>query len=179
MHRALTVIAAAILLTQPTMSETTARAYAKVVQAEAVEHYFDPFTMVAMVHYESRWRSNVTNGQCVGLGQICLTNYSYCRSNPKGVQCLSKKIDLLDGATNLRTAADSITANRRFCRKKTGRAKFHHWLASYGGFNKPKAGVWCGQKKVRGRWRDVPVHHLTDRVMKRRRTLMRRLTRGR
>ena len=173
MHRALSVIISAILLTQPKMSTTLVTQYAKVVQQEAVEHHFDPYTMVAMVHFESRWKSDVTNGVHIGLGQISLMNAHYCREDLESALCQARKVYLFDGSNNLRAAADSITANRRFCRKKTGRAKFHHWLSSYGGFNKPNEGVWCGQKKVRGRWRDVPVPHLVQRVIDRQRMLAR------
>jgi len=173
MHRSITVIVAAILLTQPNMSRTTAEGYAKVVQEEASKRHFDPYTVVSMVHFESRWQAGVESGGCVGLGQVCLSNYPFCRQDPTGDRCQAKRASLLDGVANLRAVGAAITANRRFCRKKTGRAKFHHWLASYGGFNKPGEGHWCGQRKVRGRWRDLPIPHIVNRVMKRRRKLMR------
>lgn len=172
MIRSLSVIVAAILLSQPKMPRSTAQQYAQVVRDEAREHYFDPFTLVSMVHYESRWIASAHNGKCFGLAGICLSNYPYCRTNPKGPRCQAKRAELLDGRANLRIAADLITANRRFCRSKTGRAKFHHWLASYQGLNKPDGGIWCGQRKVRGRWRDVKQHWLTKRVIKRRGKLL-------
>lgn len=173
MHRALTAIIAAILLTQPKMSKGTARSYASVVQREAVEHHFDPYTMVAMVHFESRWRASVSSEKYVGLGQVSLMNYRYCRDDLNSPRCQAKKNELLIGENNLRVIAYSITANRNFCRKKTGHAKFHHWLASHGGFNDPNRGIWCGQKKVRGRWVDVAVPHIVQRVIDRRRMLAR------
>lgn len=173
MHRALSAIIAAILLTQPKMSTSLVTQYAKVVQQEADEHYFDPYTMVAMVHFESRWRANVTSGIYIGLGQISLMNSRYCRENPEGERCQARKVHLLNGSNNLRAVAASITINRRFCRKKTGHAKFRHWLASHGGFNSPNKGIWCGQKKVRGRWEDVDVPHIVQRVIDRRRRLAR------
>lgn len=168
MLRSLSVIVAAILLSQPTMPRSTAERYAKVVQHEARQHHFDPFTMVAMVHYESRWISSAHNGKCFGLAGVCLSNYRFCRENPHGARCKAKRAELLNGRENLRIAADLITSNRRFCRSKTGRAEFHHWLASYQGLNKPGAGIWCGQKKVREQWRDVKRDRLTKRVMQRR-----------
>lgn len=174
MIRSLSLIISAILLTQPKMAPSTAKSYAQVVRKEAIEHHFDPYTMVSMVHYESRWRSGVGNGTCFGLGGICVTNYRVCQADRQSDACMAKQNQLLDGAHNLRVAADHITANRRFCRKKTGSARFHHWLASYQGYNKPGAGIWCGQRKRKGKWVDVKVQHLTKRVMDRRRMLMRR-----
>jgi hypothetical protein len=175
MIRPIAKIAAAILLTQPSLPEHRADSYAKVIDREAREHYFDPYTMVSMAFYESSWRQGVGDGRCWGLMGVCTTNYRVCQREPKGAACQSKKAMLLNGHENLRVAADLITANRQFCRTKTGRAKFHHWLASYQGANKPNRGVWCGQKKVRGRWVDVPKHPYTARVMSKRRWLIRKL----
>jgi hypothetical protein len=175
--RSIQVIVWAILQTQPQMSTATARGYAKVVQAEAKDHHFDPFTMVSMAHYESRWRAGVGNGRCFGLVGVCATNYPVCQSDPQSAACDAKKAELVVGSTNLRISAGIITANRKFCRRKTGSAKFHHWLASYQGLNSPSKGIWCGQRKVRGRWRDVPKHRITTRVMARRRWLMRNMPR--
>ena len=126
-----------------------------------------------MVHFESRWRAGVSSEKYVGLGQISLLNYRYCQQDLNSARCQAKKSSLLIGENNLRAIADSITANRRFCRKKTGRAKFHHWLASHGGFNNPDKGIWCGQRKVRGRWVDVAVPHIVQRVIDRQRRLAR------
>ena len=174
MIRPLTVIVSAILLTQPTMAPSTARGYAEVIRQESRDHHVDPLTVVALVHYESQWRVAARNGDCFGLGQICLTNYRYCREDMSGAQCQSRRLALLDGRTNLRAVFTFITINREFCRKKTGRAKLHHWLASFGGLNNPSRGIWCGQHRVRGRWQDVPMHRITRRVMDRRRELVRR-----
>jgi hypothetical protein len=155
------------------MSTDLARQYAVVVQDEARDHHFDPYTLVAMAHYESRWRAGANDGACYGLVGICLSNYPECRSGPLSAGCEARRATLVDGRRNLQIAADLITANRKFCRRKTGRAKFHHWLASYQGANKPKQEIWCGQKMVRGRWMDVPRHPFTMRVMQRRRWLIR------
>jgi len=37
----------------------------------------------------------------------------------------------------------SIADNREFCKKKTGTAKLHQWLASYQGRNYPGERRWC------------------------------------
>jgi len=173
--RSLHVIIWAILQSQPTMSETTARSYAKVVQAEAKGHHFDPLTMVSMAHYESHWQASAGNGHCFGLVGVCASNYAVCRSDPAGAPCEAKKAALLSGSQNLRVSAAIITKNREFCRRKTGRADLHHWLASYQGLNRPARGIWCGQKLVNGRWRDARRHRITTRVIERRRWLIRNM----
>lgn len=149
------------------MSPATARSYAKVVQAEARDHHIDPFTMVAMVHYESHWIAGVGNGKCFGLAGVCLSIFQTCRSDKAGPECQAKRAELLSGHSNLRVAAEMITANRRFCRAKTGRAGFRHWLASYQGLNRPARGVWCGQRLTKAGWVDVPLHPITRRVIER------------
>lgn len=177
MVRSIAVIVWAILQSQPTMSPATARSYAKVVQAEARDHHFDPFTMVSMAHYESHWVAGAGNGRCFGLVGVCASNHRACQADPASDRCKAHRARLLVGTENLKISAALITANRKFCRRKTGSAKFHHWLASYQGLNSPSKGIWCGQKLVRGRWQDVPRHRITNRVMARRRWLMRHMPR--
>jgi hypothetical protein len=53
--------------------------------------------------------------------------------------------------------AGDIERWRDFCTQHTGNAKLHHWLAGYQGYNRPKEGIWCGQKQVDGVWKDVPT----------------------
>ena len=175
MVRPIVKIAAAILLTQPNLSQPTADAYARVIHKQAQKHHIDPYTMVSMAFYESSWRQGVGDGRCWGLMGVCITNYRVCQREPKGVACQAKKAMLLNGHQNLRVAAELITANRRFCRKKTGRANFKHWLASYQGANKPNRGIWCGQKRSKGRWVDVPMHPYTRRVVEKREWLIRKV----
>lgn len=173
MIRSIAAIVCAILQSQPTMDKSIAEQYAKIVQTEARDHHFDPYTLVSMAHYESHWQSGAGNGTCFGLVGVCVSNYKECQQDRHGLACMEKQKQLLSGPYNLRVAADHITANRRFCRGKTGRAGFRHWLASYQGINSPSKGIWCGQRKVKGVWIDVPVHRITGRVMSRRRHLMR------
>jgi len=174
MVRSLAVIVWAILQSAPGMSPGVARGYARTVQHEAREHHFDPLTLVAMVHYESHWIASVGNGKCFGLAGVCLDNFRSCRQDLLGAACQAKRAELLDGHANLRAAAAAITANRRFCRAKTGRAEDHHWLASYQGLNKPGRGIFCGQRQTKRGWVDVPRHRLTKRVMARRAWLLAR-----
>ncbi len=175
MVRSIAVIVCAILASQPTMSKSAARGYARVVQTEARKRHFDPLTLVSIAHWESHWIASARNGQCMGLAGVCSSNYRCCQTQPSGACCLRKQACLLDGACNLREAAKAITANRAYCRRKTGRAGFRHWLASYQGLN--GGSNWCGQRRASRGWVDVPVHNLTRRVMDRRRELIARCAR--
>lgn len=182
MVRPLFLIAWAIGLSQPSMPKSQLHRYAATVQREAKKHHFDPFTMVALVHFESGWRASAVSrdGEDFGLAQIRARYLKPCRSEPDPVRspsgaCKAAQISLLNGSANLKRAAYLIEANRKFCRKKTGRpALFHRWLASYGGANRPSTGVFCGQKKSRKGWRDVKVRGVFSRVIKRRRWLVRK-----
>lgn len=157
-------IVAAILLSQPAMSRPLAASYARTISKEAREHSIDPLTMVAMIHYESRWNASIERNDCVGLGQICLSTQPECKAGTDNNQCESTRLELKNGHHNIKMMASFINMNRDFCKRKTGRAETRHWLASYGGFNEPGRGVYCGRKKVRGRWVDVPTHRLVRRV---------------
>lgn len=181
MLRSLAVIVAAIRFSAPDLSPATAKVYARTVQAEARNHHFDPFTMIAMVHFESHWRAEAESpGGDVGLGQVRLSNYAFCRSEPQGERCQAKRAALKNGSHNLRVVAGLITRNREFCRKRTGRpALFRYWLASYQGTNRRGAGHWCGQVKKKGRWVDLPVRRVTSRVMAYRIRLIKRTERRR
>lgn len=176
MIRTIQIITAAIQISAPNLSDSTAQSYAKTLQVEAKARHFDPFTVVAMVHHESHWDARVVNSiGCVGLGQICLSNYPYCRGNKTGEKCQAKRAQLQNGSYNLRTVAELITRNRAFCRRKTSRpALFRYWLASYQGLNSRKREHWCGQHLTRGRWRDLSTRRITRRVISYRLNLMRK-----
>ena len=60
-------------------------------------------------------------------------------------------------------AAELITANRKFCKKKVGSARFERWLASYQGRNDVRKKRYCIPGK--GTWRVIDY----------RRTLMKKL----
>lgn len=175
MIRSLHLIMATIHLSQPTMEEVMLKQYAEVVRDEAAKRYIDPYTLVAIGHNESRWIASVIGGRdnlCVGIGQHCLSNYSYCRQDYQSAECQQKKQKLLDGVYNIRETGLRITEWRKFCARKTGHAELHQWLAAYQGYNEPGRGVWCGQKKVQGRWRDVLVEEQTRSVIEYRRRLI-------
>ncbi|MCA9644560.1 MAG: hypothetical protein KC492_27905 [Myxococcales bacterium] len=160
MVRSLALIVLAIQLSRPSIPRQEAVHYAKVLQQEAKEHDFDPFTGVAIIHFESYWHPGVVSkdGEDYGLAQIRARYVKGCRADEDpldapSAECQSAKARLLDGATNIRRMAALITANRELCKEKTGRVWFHEWLASYQGRNRPKQDKWC--KPGEGTWRVV------------------------
>ena len=150
MLRPLAVIVSAIMLSRPGMPQDDAKHFATVLQQEAKEHGFDPFTGVAIVHFESGWYPEMVseNGEDYGLGQIRARYIGACRKdedplNDPSPECKAVKASLLTAETNIRTMAQLITNNRKLCTEKTGSALFHQWLASYQGRNFPKQNRWC------------------------------------
>lgn len=165
MHRAVALIAAAIQLSQPKMPAHTAKAYAAVVQEEAVKRDFDPFTLVSIVHFESWWTVNAVGrgGRDLGLAQIRFQYLGACRNDADPVhnpspECQRIKSALMDPIYNIRYAAGHITKSREFCIEKVGKATYHGWLSAWQGTHKP--GAWCQENKhtrLRVRYRDKLV----------------------
>jgi hypothetical protein len=185
--RSVGLIVAAIQYVQPSIGDGVARSYATVIQAEAKRRSFDPFTLVAMTRRESRFHASLIYDKLpreysVGLVQINVIHYPACKTPAliAAPGCQSRINSLLHGPYNLKIASSLITANRRFCRKKTGKpALFARWLASFQGHNRPGRGVWCNMKKdKRGRWRDLPVPESARSVIRYRRRLIRALARS-
>lgn len=153
-----------------------AETYAHILQEEGKKRNFDPVTVVVLIAGESGGRASVVNSQgCVGLGQICLSNFPYCQKGKSydKARCDAKKARLQSGPVNLRHIAAAISSNREFCNRKTGkrgrtRNQWRHWLPSYGGYNAPSKGVWCGQKKVKGKWVNVPIPKRVQQYMAKR-----------
>ncbi len=158
MLRSLALIVAAIRLTRPQMPEEDAAVLGRVLQAEAKQRDFDPFTVVAMVHFESAWRPEVVseNGEDYGLGQIRARYVGACRKdedplNAPSDACRAEKQRLLDGVENIHAVAVLISESRKLCLQKTGNFTLPRWLASYQGYNFPEKKRWCqpGEKTWR------------------------------
>lgn len=154
MLRPIAVIVSAIMMSRPQMPPAEAERYARVLQAEAREHDFDPLTGVAIIHFESAWQPRVVsqNLEDYGLAQIRARYIGACKQdadplNAPSEECRAVKRALLEPEYNIRTMADLITNNRKHCKAKTGTAYFHQWLASYQGLNFPKQKRWCVPKK--------------------------------
>ncbi len=152
MLRPVWIIAAAIQLSQPGMSAKSARTYATVVQQEAKKRHFDPFSLVAIIHYESTWRSHAvsSNGRDYGLAQIRVQYVGACRKDKDPVNnpskaCKAVKATFLNPLYNIRYASRRITTSRDFCKKHVGRATYHGWLAAWQGSH--EKGKWCRANK--------------------------------
>jgi len=180
MWRTVAVVAWAIGLSNPSLSSGARAKYAKVVRTIAGQRKIDPFTIVSMVHNESRWRSGVVSrdGEDLGLGQIRARYIGACRKDRDPVRnpsraCRAVKARLLTPIYNLRLVGAAITAWRKLCKKKVGRALFQDWLHGYGGMGRPP-GILCGHRRTPKGWRPLRVHPILRRIMDRRRMLIRR-----
>lgn len=154
MIRPLPVIIAALLMTRPGMPDDEALSLAKIVQEVAEQHNFDPFSAIAIGHFESGWRPEVisANGEDYGIGQIRARYIGACKKDPDpkdnpGRDCRIVKAYLLNPEVNVRMMGMLITRNRKFCKKKLGTAWFHQWLASYQGLNFVREKKYCVAKK--------------------------------
>jgi hypothetical protein len=175
--RPVALIAAAIQVANPSLSDSTAKRYAEVIRVEAREHDYDPFTGIAIMWHETRVRAGAvggTGGRCYGLAQICVQAiYPYCRGPGfESAQCQARRSALLVPEENIRVMSDLITRWRAHCRRKTGLpALFHRWLSGFQGVDAATGGT-CGMKKGRRGWRDLPKHRITTRVMEYRKKLI-------
>jgi len=191
MFRSIPFIIAA--LGQVGVTGQKAKSYAPLLQQECKKHHIDPVTLIVLIDGESGWNpSKVNHIGCIGLGQHCLQyQLKVCQQGASynKAKCDAKKAPYFNGPFNLRATASSITTNRNFCNEKTNkrtkksRSQWRHWLPSYGGYNKPKQGVWCGQKRMktkRGyRWRNVAIPKRIVQYMKKRKRIIRNLRRKR
>jgi hypothetical protein len=152
MIRPIVLIAAAIQLSQPNMSDKTAKTYAKVIQEEAKKRHFDPFSIVAIIHKESWWVPSAISpsGRDFGLAQIRVEHLGACRKDADPVNdpspaCRALKASFLNPIFNIRYASAHITRSREFCRKKVGKVTYHGWLSAWQGTH--KKGKWCRKNK--------------------------------
>lgn len=177
MVRAVPIIAAAIALVNPSLSKQTRNSYAKTIQVTAKKYELDPFTLVAIAWHESSFRPSVVSkdGEDYGLMQIRARYQKGCRNvSQDSKSCQVEKARLLNGHYSIRRAGALIRSMRKLCRKRTKRpALFHRWMALYAGLNHPRLrGVWCGQRMVKGRWRDIRVHRGIREIVQCRRSLI-------
>ena len=188
MFRSIPFIIAA--LAEVGITGATARVYAPILQEEGKKRHFDPVTVIVLIAGESSGRTKIVNPLgCVGLGQVCLSNYKVCQKGNKPdtynvAKCEAKKRQLQHGPSNLRAIAAGFSANRKFCNEKTNkrtkktRNRWRHWLPSYGGYNNYKGNnVWCGQKKVKGKWKNVAIPKRIKGYMERRKRIVKAVSR--
>ena len=170
-----------------------AKMYAPILRELGKKHHLDPVTLIVMIDGESQWNpSRVNSIGCIGLGQHCLQyQYKFCQKGAgyNKAKCDAKKAPYFNGPYNLRRTAAAITANRRMCNKKTNkrtkksRSQWRHWMPSYGGYNKPKLGIWCGQKRVKTKrgykWVNVKIPKRISKYMAKRKRIIRAISRRR
>lgn len=156
----------------------------------ARDHNFDPFTGVAIIEHESRWRASAVSddGEDYGLGQVRARFRKGCRDDADPVnapdeECQAAKARLLNPLAAMKAMGHAISLWRTLCKstkRGTGRpALLHRWLAGYGGMHRPKAGLRCGQRKVKGRWRDQRLPTGVRWIVNHRKALLRKLRRRR
>lgn len=128
------LIAAAILLCQPSLPRVQVARYAEATARAAARNRVPPVLLVAVAENESRWhRSAVSaNGEYVGLGMVRLRNYAACRDDLATPACQAVKAMLLDGASNLAVMAKVLRLNIDHCRRK-GHPGLAVGLAGYQG----------------------------------------------
>lgn len=172
------------------LGEPIRLSYAKALLKVAKKHNFDPFTGVAIIEHESRWRAGAVSGdgEDLGLAQIRARFRAGCTDDADPVNapdeaCQAAKARLLNPVASMSAMGYAISQWRTLCKstkRGTGRpALLHRWLAGYGGMHRPKRGIRCGQRKVQGRWKDLPLRKGVRWIVAHRKRLLRKLKRRR
>ena len=183
--RSVRQVAYAIGVTRPSASKAQRQAWAKILIRIAKAHNFDPLSGWAIIAHESHWRPNAvgSDGEDIGLAQVRYTASATCKKDPEGKPCLAYRASLFDPATNMARMAFAITAWRKLCLKKIGKAPLmSQWLQGYGGYSRPPR-ILCGHKrvkrKVKGRyrwvWRPTPIPKPVQDILDMRHRMIRRL----
>lgn len=180
MLRSIAFVAWALGQANPALNVVQRDAYARLVVAAAAPD-IDPLTLVAIAWHESHVRSvSSADGKDVGIWQVRLAYSGECRGRAiDGAECKRERARLLRPSYNLARAVATIRGWRAYCRTKTGRAAlFRRWLHGYGGYGHPRRSLICGQKKRRGRWRDVKTPKEVAKIIHYRRQLIRNAPRS-
>lgn len=173
-RRSVEYIADAIAVDHGWMATKQRETYAKALKRTAEKYDFDPLTGVALIWHESRWRAGAIgdNGRAIGLAQIHYEGI--CARDPS--TCESVRQRLLDGTANIATMGRLIATMQSWCRKQTGKKPLlARWLHAYG--YKQQRNLKCNMRRVKGKWKDLPVPTEVSRIIKYRRKLIRLLSR--
>lgn len=181
-RRSLKQLAHAIDVSRPGMADGKRQALARLVIDVAKAHNFDPLSGWAIIDHESRWdpKAISADGQDIGLAQIRYTVQRPCVEDRDSEACEAVKERLLDPAVNIRTMAGAISAWRKLCTEKMGKAPdMRDWLAGYGGYSRPSEDIYCGHKRVRrGKgwvWKRLPTPKGVQEILDGRHRMIRRL----
>ena len=162
--KSMLLIAAALRIACPSMGPGVRIGYARVIQETTTKAKIDPFLVVAIVAHESRGIATADNGKCVGLGQVCLSTQSACADGLDKPECLERRAELMDGATNLRVVVGMLEAWKKQCVALTGKAETRHVLSGYAGTDKP-GHIQCGQIRKKRGWKDAPIHPIVGEIL--------------
>lgn len=181
-RRTVEQVAKAIKISNPGLGDGARRGLAKLLVDVAKKHNFDPLSGWAIIDHESDWRPRAVgpDGEDIGLAQIRYTQSAACRKDRKSKACKARREALMDPAVNIRAMAHAITAWRRLCHDKTGRAaNMVNWLAGYGGYSKPSEHIYCGRKRVKTKkgfvWKELPVPRPVQDIVDARKAMLRKL----
>jgi hypothetical protein len=180
--RSVAQIVHAIGTSHPSLPAEKKTTLARLLVKVAREENFDALSGWAIIDHESDWRANAVSadGQDIGLAQIRYTTAPACREDRDSEACLARKEALFDPLTNIRAMAGAITAWRRLCEEKTGRApNMKNWLAGYGGYSRPSQDIYCGRKRVKTKrgyyWKDLPVPKPVQEIIDARKVMIKRI----
>ena len=124
MYRELMQIILAIKLSSPSLPDSRAESFAKVMQKDAVKEDIDPFLFVAIAEHESQFNELIIsqNGEDFGLLQIRARHYGGNSSY------------LLIGENNINVGSYIIRKDKEYCERKLGREPTtQEWLSVYQG----------------------------------------------
>lgn len=144
----------AIYLCRPGIPEPARKAYAQEILRLPAAFRLHA---VALVEHESKWSPTAISRdrEDVGLGQVRARFLRGCRGdadpvNHPSASCRAERLRLLDGLYNLRLSVAQLLKWRSTCRRKTGKVPTPaQLLQAYGGYSRPRAGVWCGLKMAK------------------------------
>lgn len=178
-------IAKAIGASRPGSGKNLLLGLARVVAATARKYNIDPFTIVALVHNESRWNTGAvsSDGEDFGLGQVRARYIAGCRRDMPAARdsspsCQAVKARLLSAEYGISQIGAIFNQWRKTCRKITRKAPtLSMTLHGYGGLGRTGNQGWvtiCSQTKIKGRWHTIRAHRKVQRILDYRASLIRR-----
>jgi len=146
-----------IMIVAAMLCSLHASPWSVIVEREAADARVDPRIVHAIIKHESHGIPSVENTRgCVGLMQLCPNTIRACRDDRASQACEQARRALFDGERNIHVGTQEIASWRDWCKRTTGHAEAHHYLSGYAGTD--RRGSRCGQRRVRGGWRDDPPH---------------------
>ncbi len=130
----LATIILAIQLSAPSITDTTAKTYATIIEKQYRKLGTNPFTTIAIIRHESRWNA----------GLISKDHQDYGLMGVRAKFYGGPAVNLLNPWYNILAGTGTMWASYQFCEKHLGRAPAEQeWLQCYQ--------TGCGKKKTRCR----------------------------